>query len=198
MPYILPTPEPRRRWYNDYGEAQGLTARLLLAMLSGGASGVPNLGKQPTTPTPGNPGQIQFPSGASTTTSPLEQAMMSQLGGAPTRQGTIVPQGQGGVTYQSPTRWGFQPPIAQQLQQLKLQQAQQQLNPQSPLNQFLVAQSRDMNSQADQRNRQGQPADASASSASSFYHEGDVLERSGKRYKIVGFDTDGMPLVEEE
>jgi hypothetical protein len=108
MPYVLPTPEPRRRWYNDYGEFQGLGARLLLAMLSGGTSELPRLGKSPTTPTASNPGQLQFPSGAKTNTSPLEQAMISQLGGVPTRQGSIVPLGdQSGVTYKPPTRFGF-------------------------------------------------------------------------------------------
>ena len=47
---------------------------------------------------------------------------------------------------QAPRFGGFQlNQVPQQLQQLKLQQAQQQLNPQSPINQFLLAQAGQMN-----------------------------------------------------
>lgn len=171
MPYVLPTPEPRQQWYNDYGEMQGLGTRLLLAMLSGGVSGLPTLGKQPTTPTAGNSGQIQFPSGARTNTSPLEQAMIQQLGGAPNRQGGTVP-----LTYQPPTKWGFVPNIDQQIKQANLQQTQ-------ALAPYYQAVTRQLTAPQ-------QP--------SSVYQVGDILERGGKRYKIVGMDTDWMPLVEPD
>ena len=121
MPYVLPQPEAKRKWYNDVGEAQGITARLLLAMLSGGASGVPSLGKQPTQPTAGNPGQIQFPSGVKTQTSPLEVAIMNQMGGAPSQQGGTVP-----VTYQPPTKWGFGPSVDRQSTQADITLKQNQ------------------------------------------------------------------------
>ena len=173
MPYIVSPTQGQPGWGDYLGQGAGkITDLLLRALLSGQII-------------PKQAGGTQF-----------SQAGQGQgFSMAPTTQ-NAMPQT---ARPQAPRFGGFQlNQVPQQLQQLKLQQAQQQLNPQSPLNQFLVAQSRDMNSQADQRNRQGQPADASASSASSFYHEGDVLERSGKRYKIVGFDTDGMPLVEEE
>ena len=119
MPYVLPEPAAKRKWYNDYGEYQGIGARILLAMLSGGTSGVPGLGKQPTTPTTQNPGQIQFPSGAKTSTSPLELAMIQQMGGAPSSQGGTVP-----VSYQPPMQWGFTPNTDQALKQAQLQQTQ--------------------------------------------------------------------------
>ena len=127
MPYVLPQPEAKRKWYNDMGEAQGMTARLLLAMLSGGASGVPSFGKQPTQPTAGNPGQIQFPSGAKTQTSPLEMAIMNQMGGAPSQQGGTVP-----VTYQPPTKWGFGPSANQQSTQADIAYKQAQTRSMTP------------------------------------------------------------------
>lgn len=132
MPYVLPTPEPQRKWYNDYGELSGLTARLLLAALSGGASGVPSLGKQPTQPTTGNPGQIQFPGGQRTNTSPLEQAMIAQLGGVPTTQGQILPQGQGGLDYRPPTKFGIGPSVNNQY--LNSLMARQQTAPPAAVN----------------------------------------------------------------
>ena len=101
---------------SDYGYGAGKNTRdalliALQAILGGGGGG---LGQVPTSPTPSNPGQLTFPSGAQTQTSPLEMAQIRQMGGVPTQQGGMTPLGPGGVTYQAPTRTGLLPNLERQ------------------------------------------------------------------------------------
>ena len=141
MPVIgidqVPREIVRPKWYSDRGYAEGslLRALLLQQMQQGGG-----FGQVPTTPTPQNPGTLTFPSGATTRTSPLEMQQLQARGGVPSRQGDIVPFGQpstGGVSFTQPTKWGMRPDVGYQLEQAKLQKAQQDLDPNSPVNQYL-------------------------------------------------------------
>lgn len=196
MPYVLPTPEPRRRWYNDVGEAQGTIARLLLAALSGGATGIPSLGKQPTQPTAQNPGQIQFPGGATTQTSPLEQAMMRQMGGAPTRTGEIVPYASGnqpGVTYKPPMRWGFGPDVDTQAKQQDIAYKQAQMQTFDPAYQANVLRMAQGLSPSPTATPGGsnQPAHYQDPSTGQL-----VMEYAGKKYRVTGINPEGKPLYE--
>lgn len=147
MPVIgidqVPRELVRPKWYSDlgygYGNFQRETFdRLLSALLSQGMGG--GFGQVPTTPTPQNPGTLTFPSGATTRTSPLELAQIQQMGGVPSRQGDIVPFGSpstGGVSYAPPTRLGIRPDVDYQIRQAQLQKAQQDLDPNSPVNQYM-------------------------------------------------------------
>ena len=133
--------------WGDLGYMQGYQANkavdALLAALLGGQGG--GFGQVPTTPTPQRPGTLTFPSGATTPTSSLEMAQLQQMGGVPSRQGEIAPFGQpgtgqpstGGVQYTQPTRFGMRPDVDFQLRQAQLQKAQQDLDPNSPVNQYL-------------------------------------------------------------
>ena len=94
---------------------------LLQAFLSG------QLGQQPTAPTPGRPGTLQFPSGAMTPTSPQELAQIQAMGGVPSQQGMIAPMGQpsaGGIQYTLPTRFGFSPNLERQKTQAEIEKLQ--------------------------------------------------------------------------
>lgn len=126
----------RPKWYEDYGYGQGALARAILLAIAGGGGGG-GIGQVPTTPTPSRPGTLTFPSGATTPTSPQELTQLQALGGVPSRQGTIVPFGQpqtGGVSYTQPTRIGFRPDLTYQTNQLAIQKAQRELDPNSPEN----------------------------------------------------------------
>jgi len=143
MPVIgidqVPREIVRPKWYEDTSYASGkLLHDILLAAISGGGGG--GIGQVPTAPTPSNPGQLTFPSGATTRTSPLEMAQLQQMGGVPSRQGQITPFGQpstGGVSYTQPTRLGMRPDLDYQTKQAQLQKAQQDLDPNSPVNQYI-------------------------------------------------------------
>src|SRR3990167_371025 len=135
----------RPKWYSDLGYGVGNYQRetadairdAILAAMTGGAY---KSGQVPTTPTPSNPSQLTFPSGATTRTSPLEMEQLQQMGGVPSRQGQIVPFGQpntGGVSYTQPTRLGMRPDLDYQTKQAQLQKAQQDLDPNSPVNQYI-------------------------------------------------------------
>lgn len=129
----------RPKWYEDVGYAQGSLTRAIAEMLLKQQMGG-GIGQVPTSPTPRNPGQLTFPSGATTQTSPLEMAQLQQMGGVPSRQGQITPFGQpslGGVSYTQPTRLGMRPDVEYQIRQAQLQKAQQDLDPNSPVNQYL-------------------------------------------------------------
>lgn len=141
MPVIgidqVPREIVRPKWYSDRGYAEGslLRALLLQQMQQGGG-----FGQVPTTPTPQNPGTLTFPSGATTRTSPLEMQQLQARGGVPSRQGDIIPFGQpatGGVSFTQPTRLGIKPDLDYQMRQAQLQKAQQDLDPNSPVNQYL-------------------------------------------------------------
>ena len=123
MPYTVPGVDPRLKWYQETGRTQGHLTKLLLEMFLGGKS----ISAQPTSPTSSNPGQIQFPSGAQTQTSPLEMAMINQMGGAPSRQGGTVP-----VSYQAPTRFGFGPSLSNQSTQADIAYKQAQTKSMTP------------------------------------------------------------------
>ena len=138
VPYGLPAqPGFRANLGNLSGTVSRQVTDALLAALT--------LGQYQGQPTPGNPGTMTFPSGMSTPTSPMEQAQIHQMGGVPTRNGGVgptqqmTPTGQGGVTYQPPMTMGIKPTMDWQLKQAQLQKAQQDLDPNSPMNQYLRA-----------------------------------------------------------
>lgn len=114
----------RPKWYSDLGYGGGALARaILLQQLQSGGG----IGQVPTSPTPGNPGQLTFPFGATTQTSPLEMAQLQQIGGVPSRQGQITPFGQpslGGVSYTQPTRLGILPNLERQKTQAEIEKLQ--------------------------------------------------------------------------
>lgn len=103
--------------------------QFVLAMATKGMSRVP------VPPTPGQPGQLQFPGGMRTPTSPDELAQIQSMGGVPTTRGSVVPLRTGlgsGVRYQPPTVHPDQ--LSAQLQQAQLQQSQSELA-QAPMKQ---------------------------------------------------------------
>lgn len=107
----VPANIPRPTFWDYYGQFGGTAGRqvtdALLAVMTGGAYG----GVQ-TVPSPSNPGQLTFPSGATTPTSPQELFQLQAMGGVPSRQGDIIPFGNpatGGVQYTTPTRFGRLP-----------------------------------------------------------------------------------------
>ena len=129
----VPANIPRPRWYDYAGQLYGTQGRqitdALLAALTGGMY-KGQIGQVPTTPTPQRPGTLTFPSGATTPTSPQELAQIQAVGGVPSRGGEMVPFGQpstGGVSYTQPTRLGFKPDLDYLLNQMKVQQASQEM-----------------------------------------------------------------------
>lgn len=83
-----------------------------------------------------------------------------------------APNQQGGVTpvsYSPPTKWGIG---------------------QSTHNQYLQSL---INRQSGGQSSGGAGLPAGGSS---IYQPGDVITRGGKQYEVVGFDADGMPMVE--
>ena len=185
MPVIgidqVPRNLQRPSFWSDLGYGAGSLQRaILLALVGGGAGG--RIGQVPTQPTPKNPGQLTFPSGATTRTSPLEMAQIQQMGGVPTQQG-ITPLQPGGVTYQQPTRWGMLPNLERPKSQAEIEKLQQDIALNKQLGGYYDAAAQSLN----------QP---STPTTKGFYQPGDILERRGKRWKIVGLDTDGMPLVD--
>ena len=167
--------------WSDIGYGSGKNTRdLLMAILLQQAG---NVGQVPTTPTPQNPGTFNFPPGSQ---SPLEAAQIQQMGGVPTRGQSFLSQSTTqpgtGVSFIQPTRFGMRPDVDYLQRQATLQRTQQDLDPNSVPNLHLKA-------ITDALNRP---------QASGFYQVGDVVERAGKRWRVVGTDTDGTPLVEEE
>ena len=134
-------------WFETFGSSglNSFSDLLAKALLQGMANGNGPFGQKtavPTNPTTQNPGQLQFPSGASTPTSPLEMQQMQAMGGAPTNQG-IVPFGQpsqGGVQFQPPTRMVNTQKLINDLKiaqaQNDIQKSQYSMNPNSPENQY--------------------------------------------------------------
>ena len=219
MPVIgidqVPANVPRPTGWDWFGQAVGQNQRALLDVLIaalGGKSGS-GIGQVPTQPTPQNPGQLTFPSGASTPTSPLEMAQIRQMGGVPVRNdgrfafnpsgaqgpgggntlfadtlrsfpnlaGDILPLGKGGVEYTQPTRWGMLPNLERQKTQAEIDKLQGDIALNQQLGGYYDAAGKNLNP---------------PSKPQGFYQIGDVLERRGKRWKIVGLDTDGTPLVD--
>ena len=138
----------------------------------------------PTTPTASNPGTFNFPPGSQ---SPGEAAQIQQMGGVPTRGQPFLSKstqqpGTSGVQFTYPTKFGIRPDVDYLQRQANLQKTQQDLDPNSVSNLHLKA-------ITDALNRP---------QTNGFYQVGDVVERAGKRWRVVGTDTDGMPLVEEE
>ena len=191
-PTVLPGGIPQNRWYNDIGQIQGhgadLLMRALLASLTGGAGGG-GLGRVPAPITAQNPGTFNFPQGSS---SPLEQEQIHRLGGVPTQQGVMARStqdaGPGGVTYAPPTRFGFKPNLMYQLNQLKLQEAQQSLDPNSLDNRLKQADLRKRQMEADPNSPINQmyiayakglltPKDNTDTSNSSPISEGDLTSQ---------------------
>lgn len=131
MPIVYPQPAPRQRWYNDLGELQGATVDKLLKALLASQGG---FGSMPTNPSPGHPGTLTFPTGASTRTSPDELAQIQRMGGVPSSQG-----GLSSFTYNPPTKFGLRPDVDRQIKEAQLQKIQQDLDPNSPMNQVYSA-----------------------------------------------------------
>lgn len=201
MPVVLPYQPSQREQNIDLAKQLAMFAAK--AYLAGQIGPVAN-----AIPTPSSPGTFNFPPGSQ---SPLEAAQIQQMGGVPTQQGVMAhatqQPGTAGIAYQPGTHLGLpifaqqamerqlqqqqlqqqaqQFPIHQQLDQMKLKEAQQALDPNAPMNQFLMAQA--------SRMRQN-----GGSGTGGFYQPGDIVERAGQRWKIVGFDTDGMPMVDPE
>lgn len=127
----------RPKWYSDLGYAQGALARAILVAMAGKGGGG-GIGQVPTQPTPQNPGTFNFPPGSQ---SPIEAAQIRQMSGVPTQQGFLSRSTQmpspGGVTYTQPTRLGIRPDLDYQTKQAQLQKAQQDLDPNSPMNQYI-------------------------------------------------------------
>ena len=192
--HTLPQGYPRNRWYNDLGSITGAVAKLLMAKWLGGDF---QRTQSPASVTPQTPGTLSFPSGASTPTSPLEMAQIQQMGGVPTTRGDIEPLSSGGsvgATYNPPMKWETVQKIINDLNvqqaQADLQKQQQALDPNSVENKYRQAYTGYLNRI---------PSESTQNPAQqTFYKEGDIIERGGKRWKIVGTDTDGMPLVEPE
>src|SRR3990167_7354200 len=122
----VPPNVPRPSIWSDIGYGSWKNTRdLLLAILSGGTY---RPGQVSTSPTARNPGTFNFPPGSQ---SPGEAAQIQQLGGVPTRgqpflsQATQTPGG--GVSYTQPTRLGFKPDLDYLLNQMKVQQASQEM-----------------------------------------------------------------------
>ena len=120
-----------------YGTQYAKLEDALLALLTKGAY-QGGIGQVPTSPTPTNPGQLTFPSGATTQTNPLEMAQLQQMGGVPTRQGGVGPTQQmtplqtGGATYQQPTRWGMLPNLDRQSTEADIAYKQAQTQSMTP------------------------------------------------------------------
>ena len=116
----------RPKWYEDYGYMQGALARAVLQAMMGQVGS--RIGQVPTTPTSQNPGTFNFPPGSQ---SPMEAQQISQLGGVPTNAGVMARStqqpGGAGVTYSPPTKLGLQPDFSKVLEQLKIQEAQQNI-----------------------------------------------------------------------
>ena len=138
----VPANIPHPKFWDYAGQLSGTSTRQITDALLAALT----LGQYQGQPTPGNPGKMTFPSGMSTPTSPMEQALIQQMGGVPTRNEGVgptqqmIPMGQGGVTYQPPTTTGIKPTMDWQLKQAQLQKAQQDLDPNSPMNQWLLSQ----------------------------------------------------------
>ena len=120
------------KWYNDFGRMYGRTQEkavdALLAVLTGGAA----QGGQEPIQTPGSPGSLRFPSGASTTTSPAEMEQIRKLGGVPTTDGSIMPVGRPGAT--QPDGVNYVPPPPVNIEDAKYLKTLNEIDPNSPVN----------------------------------------------------------------
>ena len=177
MPYMLPQPQVRQTGWDQAGFATGVGLDILLkALLSGQVGGRPSAGV------------FQSPTGATTTISPAERVK-----GAPNVRlaDLISKQGKGTFT---PTQYSglqVQPDLSRQLQQSQIQQNQAQT---AALNQRANQPPIDLRSLI---GSQGSQSGGSLfGNQASIYQVGDMIERDGKEYEVVGFDTDGTPLVE--
>ena len=185
---------PKNSWYNDLGRLWGRTTEkgvdaLLAVVTAGMAKG----GQQPIQ-SPHNPGRLQMPNGSSTPTSPGELEQIRKLGGIPTNQGQIIPLGQPGAT--QPGGANYLPPVPQTQDQADFLKTLRDIDPNSPINQERSAAANILSRYINPPGApspQPQPQGAS----SSFYQSGDVITRGSQKFKIVGIDTDGMPLVEQ-
>lgn len=176
MPYVLPTPQPETKWYNDVGDYAGLNLKVmkdfLLAALTGqmaqGSQNIPNPGYGQQ----GSPG-TQFSQPQQGQLSPPQIPQQIKQGFVPRTQASPFASQRMINTQQLGT--------LKDLQSLQTQQAQTAL----------------MNKRASQP-----PLDLSSLMGSqggnntSIYQVGDIIDRDGKEYEVVGFDTDGTPLVE--
>lgn len=148
MPIVYPQPSPQKKWYESAGELQGTMSRqvtdaliqALMAQMGGG------MGQMPTVPTAKNPGTFNFPPGSS---SPGEQAQIQQMGGVPTNSGFLAKSSTNPTVGNLPPSVSYQPPtqavnLNQLIKQTQLQKAQQDLDPNSPMNQYLTSLSRNL------------------------------------------------------
>lgn len=204
----VPPNIPRPTIWGDLGYAGGHVAnQILMAYLTGGMSTGNGALAPKNIPNPqygqtGSPGaSFQLDNSNPYANSPLVQAQYNQLS---QQQIAGIPQQQPGFMPTKPMlnsgqfdqlrklqefqQAQAQAPMDIQAKQNELKKQQQSLDPNSPLNQFLTAQAKNMLTRA-------QPGDLQSSG---LYQSGDIIERGGKRWKIVGVDTDGMPLVEPE
>lgn len=177
MPYML----PRQPGFRDY--IPELTKDVLLAALTKGMSlisAVPKYAAMSQQPQGVSGPMTQ---GGSFLSPQALQGYSQQL-----NQGMSASQLPSGVSSrQSGIRLGIPPDLDPQLKQAQLQQT----NANTAWLNRMPGGSASVNPQT------GQPQ-LSAGSSSSFYQVGDIVERAGKRYRIVGYDTDGMPMVDDE
>ena len=193
MPYVIPNqPNPNAEFVRE------LTKDLLLAALTKGISLV---GKVPTAPTPGNMGQLQFPSGASTRISPTELSQLQARGTVPTRTGTPLPfGGTGGASYQQPTRLGFGPDLTQQTAQADIDFKRQQTQSLRDAPRITWVQDATGNLVPTFLPPEG-AGGVGASPQPTHYPDPTtgqlIMELGGKKYKVTGIDPKtGQPLYD--
>lgn len=168
MPYVLSATPKAPGWFETFGtNALGSATDLLLQALMSG-----RMGRVPT-----GQGSLGLPGGGQATPGP---GLQSQLNAGQLPQMIQSGQFPGGTTYNPQTRLGMLPDLSRQLQQsqIDVNKAIVQQRGQSPI---------DINALLHGGNTGNQ---------SSIYQVGDVIDRNGKEYEIVGFDADGTPLVE--
>ena len=178
MPYILPTPAARPNTADYLGRGTGKILDLLLQAYLAGKVG--NIGSLAPKNIP-NPGYGQTGSPGTQLSQPPPGLLTPPQNPQQIKQGFVPRTPASPYASQrmiNPQQLG----TLKDLQSLQTQQAQTAL----------------MNKRASQP-----PIDLKSLMGSqggentSIYQVGDVIDRDGKEYEIVGFDTDGTPLVEE-
>ena len=157
MPYILPQQAPRQTGWDQAGFAAGTATDLLIKALLAGQLGMP--------PQQGRPQGMQGPNTASGQFYPQSQ---------PNRPVKIGP-------------FQTQPNYNNQLQQLQVQKAQQDLDPNSPQNQLIRQYTQSLSGGGSQ-----QPTHYQDPTTGQL-----VMDYGGKKYKVTGIDPQtGKPLYD--
>ncbi len=181
MPYVLPTPEPRIRWYNDYATNEGMAASILLKALlaQAGAGGGPFAPKNIPNPSygqTGSPGTSFSLAGANPNplTPPSQTTYQAPRAASPYATQPLLNQQQFQTlaNLQQYQQQQAMNPLEMQAKQLANQQTQKSLDPNSPLNQFLLSESKKMlssqNGQIPQLQAIADKADAGDAEAQAF------------------------------